>query len=230
MRMIAWLGLGLLASVTLVEAGNERNVEELKQEIIRISLENISNEPEFPRVRVQLDALTEQLASLTSEVTEERIGRYSPGSWKQIWSDEADMSPPGAPPRDLNQIFQVVNPAGWGFNFGVRALPNGAKVTFALEVRASVKGNEQTTEITKAYSRMGEILEGESLRGLADGIFYNTNKDFVPRDAGRFPRGPIGATGVLTILFLDEDLKIGTAANVYSGKVELFVMKRGDGI
>ena len=207
-----------------------KSVRELKNEIISLSLENISNVNNQAEVRAKLDALTNQLASLSGEVTEERIVRFSPGSWRQIWADEADMSTPGSPARDLTQVYQVVNRGGWGFNFGVRRLGENQFVTFALAVEASVVGNRQTTEITKAYARPGKLLQGESLEALANSIHAETNKDFLPRNAGQFPRGPIGAKGVLTILFLDEDLKMGTAPNVYTGISEMFVMQRGDGI
>lgn len=198
----------------------------LKNEIVDLAWANMTNEANAPAVRARMEELTNSLAAISPEVTEGRIALYSPGGWRQLWSDERDMSPPGSPARDLSQVYQVVNPLGWGFNFGVRRINPTTAVTFALQVQASVSGNQQTTEITRAYLRSTPLTVGESITELADGIYAGENSDFVARDAGNFPNGPIGARGILTILFIDEDLKIGTSPNVYTGRVEMFVMYR----
>jgi hypothetical protein len=198
----------------------------LKDEIVRMSLDNMTDNSTRAAIRAEIEARLPELISLSPQVTESSIAANSPGSWQQIWSDEADMDPPGAPRRDLAQIYQVVSDQGWGYNFGVRTLPTGAQVTFALSVVASLSGTKQTTEITRAFSRASGLTPGEDLGLIAQQIQDGVSPDFVERAAGRFPNGPIGAKGVLDILFLDSDLKIGRAANVYTGEVELFVMQK----
>lgn len=217
--------LSILAMQGLAHADSTQRIQELKKQITDIAWQNISNETNQAEVRAMLDPLLIELEGLKPAVTQEDLVKFSPGSWQQIWSDEMMMDPPGAPRRDLTQIYQVVNPAGWGFNFGVRIL-NDSRITFGLGVVASVNGNEQTTEITKAYMRNSGLVIGESLGDIAQAIYEGKSPDFQERNAGRFPNGPIGARGILTIRFIDEDLKIGNAANVYTGKVEMFVMQR----
>ncbi len=222
------LGLSkiLLASLFFAPATMAADtIASLKQEVRNLAWANIDKPENEQQVRQQLEGLVQRLQQIAPPVTEERIGQFSPGGWQQIWSDEQNMDPPGAPKRDLRQIYQVVNPAGWGFNFGLREFAPGQFITFALQVAASVKGDQQTTEITKAFSNSRRLENGEDLIQLA-GAIYSGQSEFVERNAGRFPKGPIGAKGVLQIQFIDEDLKIGISPNVYNGKLELFVMDR----
>ncbi len=221
-------GLAQLFLATLVfspAALAADTIDSLKQEIRTLAWANIDKPENEQQVRTQLEGLVQRLQRIAPPVTEERIGQFSPGGWQQIWSDEQNMDPPGAPKRDLRQIYQVVNPAGWGFNFGLRELAPGQFITFALQVAASVKGDQQTTEITKAFSNSRRLESGEDLIQLANAI-YSGQSEFVERNAGRFPKGPIGAKGVLQLHFIDEDLKIGISPNVYNGKLEMFVMDR----
>lgn len=226
MKVLFFAILTALVTQHATFADNSGQVEAIKNQIADISWRNISNEGNRAEIREQINALLGELVKLKPGVTQEDLVKLSPGSWQQIWSDEMMMDPPNAPQRDLTQVYQVVNIGGWGFNFGVRSLPNGQRITFGLGVEASVNGNQQTTEIVKAYMRSGDLLLGENLGNIAEQIHNGTSKDFQERNAGRFPNGPIGARGILTIHFIDEDLKIGTAPNVYTGRVELFVMQR----
>jgi hypothetical protein len=224
MRTIA---IALCLSLTsVVPALAQDTARALKTEIIDLAWDNIDNESNQAEIRMQMDALLGRLMAISPQVTESAMGTFSPGSWQQIWADERDMSPPGAPQRNLRQIYQVVSPEGWGYNFGVRTTGPNSAVTFALEVSASVIGNEQTTEITKAFLRPSKLFVGETLETIAKEIHSGTSLDFTPRNAGTFPNGPIGARGVLTIHFIDDELKIGTTNNVYTGASEFFVMQR----
>lgn len=220
--------LGILFSSALFvghSAAAADSISQLKQEIKSLAWANIDQPQNNEAVRAQLEGFVQRLKAVAPPVTEERIVQFSPGGWQQIWSDEQNMDPPGAPKRDLRQIYQVVNGAGWGFNFGLRELAPNQYTTFALQVVASVSGDLQTTEITKAFSNSRRLENGEDLIQLSNSI-YAGNSEFVERNAGRFPRGPIGAKGVLQLLFIDEELKIGTSPNVYNGKIEMFVMER----
>lgn len=218
-----------LLAMTIAQASPERIVQ-LKGEIQRIALDNITNVNNRKEIRAQLDVLIQELQSLSDPVDEATWVIYAPGSWQQIWSDEKDMSPPGSPQQNLKQIYQYVSVEGWGFNYGERIIKSNQAVTFALAVQGSVAGNEQTTEITKAYFKSGGLNLGESILSLSESIRDGTNSDFAVRDAGKFPNGPIGAKGVLSLKFLDEDLKLGYTPNVYTGEIELFVMKRVEGV
>lgn len=215
----------LFAQSAVASLSTDRRAE-IKAEIISISRENTTNEAGFAITRAKLDALVAELEALSGPVTESIVGQFSPGSWKQIFSDEKNNDVVGGPRRDLDQIYQYVNAAGWAFNFGVRTLPNGQQVTFALKAVASVIGNQQTTQLTAAYLRMTPLDPNEPIDMISQQIYEGTSTDFVERQVGNFPNGPIGAVGILNFKYLDEDVKIGTTNNVFTGDSELFVMER----
>ncbi len=222
MKFILFLITPLLA--TSLAWSND--VTELKQEITVLAKANTSEIQNQAQVRKELDVLIAQLTANQPLVSEQDWVKFAPGSWRQIWSDEADNSPQGSLPRDLTKIFQYVSPEGRAVNFGERTLPNNKKVTFALEAVGAVTGNAQNTKILNAFSRSQGLASGEYLSNLAHDILSGDLQIFTGVKAGVFPKGPIGAESDLTILFLDEDLKIGTAPNVYTGASEMFVLER----
>jgi len=202
------------------------SIQVKKQEILDLAKANTTNTENHKEVRQQLDQLVEELTENKSTVTEEQWALYSPGSWRQIWSDEADNSPAGSPARNLDKIFQFVTEQGRAVNFGERLLPDNQTITFALEAVGQVTGNVQTTTILKAFSRPQGMQKGELLSVLSADILSGKLQDFQEIELGEFPKGPINAQSGLTILYLDEDLKVGTAPNVYSGESEMFVLER----
>ena len=231
--LLAALSLGVVLTGSLSFAAPQSSrVERLKASIEQIALQNMTNIGSRPEVRRQLDKMIVELRQEAGAVNEAAWVRYAPGSWQQIWSDERDMSPPNAPQQNLAQIYQYVSVEGWGYNFGERLIPGRGAVTFALAVQGSVQGHEQTTEITKAYFRASELLRNEDIEMLSVALQNGAGESvsFVEREAGKFPNGPIGAKGVLSLEFLDQDLKIGYTRNVYTQDLELFVMKRVQGV
>ena len=200
--------------------------DDIKLEIIELSMQNTSNKSNRPQIRQELDLLVAQLIENEPLVTAVDWSNYSPGSWRQIWSDEADNSAPGSPQPNLEKVFQFVNDQGEAVNLGERLMPDGAFVTFALKAQGVVSGNIQNTKILEAFSRSEGLLSGEDIETLSNDILQNKNLIFTPTNLGEFPNGPINAESDLTILYLDNELKVGTAPNVYSGEIELFVLER----
>ncbi|MFN9069190.1 MAG: hypothetical protein ACK5V3_18345 [Bdellovibrionales bacterium] len=217
-----------LSNATELNPDNSQRIGILKSQIKSIALSNITNVETRQQTRQQLDPLIEEIGKLAGPVTEKAWMDFAPGSWQQIWSDERDNSPPGAPAQDYSKIFQYISVQGWGFNFGERIVAPGQSVTFALSVIGSIQQNEQTTEITGAYARMQGLQTGESIGELSHKIKTGAESGFEAINAGRFPQGPIGAKGVLNLIYLDETLKVGYAANVYTGDKELFILRRLD--
>lgn len=203
-----------------------QSISDIKEQILKVAKIHTSNTTNRPEVRQQLEDLNYQLVCKAKPVDENTWVQYSPGSWRQVWSDEADNSPAGSPQRDLEKIFQIVILPGRAVNFGVRILPSGQRITFALEAQGTVVGNVQTTEILKGFVRQDDLKTGESLQLLADDIFNETFATFTPVQLGAFPQGPINAKSDLSLSYLDSNLKIGTAPNVYTGASEMFVLER----
>lgn len=225
-KALLLFAINLSATSAFSATCDAQSAIDLKQKILSLSKANTSMTTNLPEVRAQLNELAFQLACKSQPVTVDTWVQHSPGSWRQIWSDEADNSPAGSPQRDLEKIFQIVIAEGRAVNFGVRILPNGQRLTFALEAKGTVVDNVQTTEILNGFVRSEDLKSGESLQALAEDIFSATFATFTPVQLGVFPKGPIGAKSDLTILYLDDQLKIGTAPNVYSGQSEMFVLER----
>ena len=207
-----------------VSHGN--NTIKLKQQILKISKQNTTITLNQDLVRAEIDVLVQQLQQLEGPVTEVAYKQYAPGSWRQIWSDEKNNDQTSGPTQDLERIYQYVNANGRALNFGVRILPDGRRVTFSLGVEASIKDNVQATKIVSAYLREADFTKGETLDYFAHDIFSGTYQYFQPTKAGTFPNGPINAQSDLTILFLDQDMKIGVSPNVFTGQSEMFVLER----
>ncbi len=217
-----------LSALSFSAFAQNSKISELKQQISTLALENISSVENREVVRKQLDSLISELTQVAVPVTEQTWVQFAPGSWQQIWSDERDNSPPGAPAQDLTQIYQFISAEGWGFNFGERKISADQSITFALAVVGSISGNQQTTEITQAFLRPSGLSKGESLADLSIALKIGGRSGFDPREAGKFPNGPIGAKGILNLQYLDQDLKIGYSPNVFTGQMELFVLRRAD--
>ena len=203
-----------------------RTIEEIKMDIVNLAEANMSNKMNRPEIRKQLNILVTELTDKSTPVSLFTWQLHAPGSWQQIWADEADNSPEGAPTQNLEHIYQYVEENGRAVNLGERIFPDGSLKTFALEAIGSVKGNLQTTEILKSFVFDDGIEQGLSLRAMAKDILENKNLLFQEVMLGEFPNGPIGAKSDLKMLFLDRDLKIGTAPNVYTGVVEMFILVR----
>jgi hypothetical protein len=217
--------LALLAN-TQALAGTR--AENLKAQISELARSNMERTDNWPEIRGQLDALIAELNQEAGSATPEDVIQFGGGSWQQVWSDESNPEPPGFA-RVWPQIFQVVTPFGYGYNFGVRKAPWGDEITFILRVKVGVEGTKAIAEITDAFSRPGRLQLGEDLYGLALAIEAGTAPGVEKRESGRFPNGPIGAKGEFQTLFVDHALKVGIAPNSYSGKPELFVMERKAG-
>ena len=217
-----------MALFTATHAAAETRADMLKMQISELAHANMERTDNWPEVRQQLDGLIAELTREAGAATPEDVIEFGGGSWQQVWSDESNPEPPGFA-RVWPQIFQVVTPFGYGYNFGVRKAPWGDDITFILRVKVGVDGTKALAEITDAFSRPGRLQPGEDLYSLALAIEAGTAPGVEKRESGRFPNGPIGAKGEFETLFVDHSLKVGIAPNSYSGKPELFVMERKAG-
>lgn len=220
-----------LLSVFLIFSisANAQNADlnrQIKQKIVILAKQTSNLTVKPAEVRAELDQLISELQKNSSTVDESVWIKFAPGSWRQIWSDERDNSPPGSPALDLNHVYQVLRPTGQAVNFGIRLLPDGKKVTFVLEAVGSVAGNIQQTTILNGFYRNSGLVSGENLELLADDVLTRNPVGFTAINLPKFPNGPIGASSPIRIIYLDENLKIGTAPNVFTGASELFIVEK----
>ncbi len=219
------LALLLFMSMSVSSANNDTRLQ-IKQKIVMLAKQTSNLTVKPANVRAELDQLVSELQTKSNPVDETLWIQFAPGSWRQIWSDERDNSPPGSPALDLNNVYQVLRANGQAVNFGIRLLPDGKKVTFVLEAVGSVQGNIQQTKILKGFYRNSGLISGESLELLANDILSQNPVGFAPINLPQFPNGPIGASSPIQLLYLDENLKIGTAPNAFTGASELFIVEK----
>lgn len=222
------IALSLFAILLCIDANGQsaHTAQELKQEIVILAKQTTNLAVKPVPVRAQLEKLALQLQQLSPKVDEQAWAMYAPGNWRQIWSDERDNSPPGSPPLDLANVYQVMKADGRAVNFGIRLFPDGTKSTFALEAAGTVQGDQQQTTILNGFFRNTGLKSGESLELLAEDILAGTPSIFSAVKLPNFPKGPIGATSPLKFLYMDQTIKIGTAPNAFTGDTELFIVER----
>ena len=201
----------------------------LKMEILNLARTNTLSTKNRQEIRIELNKLTAALTNGRPLVSEKQWVLFAPGPWKQIWSDERNNGPQDIQ-QNLNRVYQYVTPDGRAINLGERIMPDGSVVTFALRAKGTVNGPLQTTEILSGYFMPAGMIEGESIEDLSLDILDETYARFSPIQVGEFPNGPVGAKSDLNILYLDDDLKVGTAPNVYTGESEMFVLERAETI
>ncbi len=222
--MKAWILItGLLFSLSALTSELSPRQMALKKEIIKIARTNTNNVQNRVEVRDKLDQLVAELTRGLPQVSEGDWAKFATGSWKQIWADEQNNGNPQIG-QNFDRIYQYVTKEGFAVNLGERILPNGQRVTFALTAKGSVSGNIQTTKITAGFFKGTPLLSGMSIPYLAQDILSGNNAIFSPTQLGSFPNGPINAVSDLTFSYLDENLKVGTAPNVYTGFEEMFVL------
>lgn len=215
--------LSLFFSLSIYANNLTEQQRALKQQIINIATQNTNNIQNRPQVRAQLDQLVAQLTSNLAPVTTQTWVDHATGPWKQLWADEQNNGPAEIG-QNLDRIYQYVTADGRAVNLGERVLPNGTRVTFALRASGVVNGAIQTTTIHEGFFKNTPLLSGMSIPYLAHDILDKSYEIFTPTLLGVFPNGPVDAQSDLTFSYLDEDLKVGTAPNVYTGFVEMFVL------
>ena len=144
--------LTFLLAIFFSPATVAADTAELKQQITVLAKANTAEIQNQVQIRKKLDQLISDLTAETPIVTAIDWAQFAPGSWRQIWSDEADNSPEASLDRNMEKIFQYVSGQGRAVNSGERKLPNDRTVTFALEAVGTVNGNIQNTKISQNFS------------------------------------------------------------------------------
>lgn len=225
MKLAIILALGMLMALPGFAIDLTPRQQELKAKIIQLAQDNTNNVTNRPEVRAEIDALIVELTKNLPPVDEKTWSNYAVGPWKQVWADEQNNGSPEIE-QNFDRIYQYVAPTGFAVNLGQRKLPNGQQVTFALKAQGTVSGNVQTTKILQGFFKATPLLSSMSITYLAEDILNERFEIFTPTQLGDFPKGPINAESDLTFSYLDADLKVGTAPNVYTGDSEMFVLTK----
>jgi PAP_fibrillin len=204
----------------------------LVSKIETIAQSNTLNSPEkLASTRKKLEPLIEKLLAFNgTQYIDEQLS-LSVGTWKELWSDDREPSRPGIE-LQRNTVFQVVTGSGYFYNVATSAgkLPNGAPVEYTSFLRGAYTRNAEQNGIDFSFTKIG-FLPGSlpSDINLFDTIIRaETESSFLSKFPGdlKAPRGPIGAKGFLTTVFVNDNLRISRGFNKADGKQDLYILKR----
>ena len=183
------------------EAARQRRIAKLKSQIRAISLANQTRTDNLPAVAAQLRPLVNRLVAIAPTQTAAERFDLLIGPWYNLWSN---LGYGGFTP-DLKRIFQVVTRNGHYYNLSQSPTP----IPLIGNAVSALRG---------AYA---PIPEGFAIRFTRNGFFGGTlvgrtGADLVKLaadiESGARPiiplPGPIGITGRLTTIYVDQDLRI----------------------
>lgn len=183
------------------EAARQRRVAQLKAQIRAISLANQIRTDNLPAVSTQLRPLINRLVALTPPKSPAQTLDLLVGPWYNLWANLGY----GAFAPDLKRIFQVVTREGHYYNLSQSPAP----IPLIGYTVNALRG---------AYA---PIPEGFAIRFTRNGVYGGTlvgksGADLVALaaaiESGARPvlpvPGPIGITGRLTTIYVDQDLRI----------------------
>ncbi|MBX3449030.1 MAG: hypothetical protein KF777_05680 [Planctomycetaceae bacterium] len=234
--------LGLFALVPQSSwAALPPELEDVKQQIIDICVANTNRTDNIPEIRAQLEPLITQLGTWFDANRPENEIALTQQPWQNLWFDDPDIEfdfsfGPIALLQPRDQIYQVVE-EGFYYNASEIRL-RFFRAQFALQ--GYLKG---------AYTILRPADEsnvGESRLNTVDLEFVANSIQFGPLpqniglsqlvksvDAGLYPTipipGPLGVTGELWNVYIDEDLRISAGFDDSEPEViDLYILRRVD--
>lgn len=224
-KLVAVGLLGFAANAAASEVGSQERLAELKDQILEIAIANGDNRDNLVEVRAQLDPLVAELDAYQAEVQATEELDVLVGSWKEVWADDIEPQRPGFE-TDRDGVYQVITADGYFYNIGELDGPLGFTATGYLRGEYSDAGINLAIEFTDLGILFGGIDRVENLRDQIDAI-ESGEKNLIPTPGNpTFPNGPIGATGVIRNLYIDDEIRIATGSNDADGVQDLYVLTR----
>lgn len=234
----------LVSGSTQARAGDlPEALQSVRAEIVRICQENTLRDDNIPEVRQELEPLIEQLADwFNANRPADEVG-LTQQPWKSIWYDDPTID--GFSNLDLgfltislrrDAVYQVVED-GYYYNVSEAVLRLGG---LPLRIRTFLKGaytladpagpgtiglpkrNVVDLEFVANSIRLGRLWPWVDLRRLVDRV-----------ETGRFRTtpvpGPIGITGELWNLYIDDELRISAGSeDSLPDVIDLYILLRSD--
>ncbi len=185
------------------------SIADAKAQIRRIAMANIDRTDNLAEVRAQLDVLVAPLAAAygTKTVAEELPGLL--GGWRQIWTDEIQPQPPILR-QDPRQVYQVITDRGFYYNFANVKLFGFVDAIGALRGVYEDRGETLGIRFTKDGFKLAKIDARTNLVELTENLESGRDSLIGTPGGGQAPNGPIGISGSLRTIYLDQDIRIET--------------------
>ncbi|MFO0679371.1 MAG: PAP/fibrillin family protein [Polyangiaceae bacterium] len=173
-----------------------------KAELRRITTSNMTRTDNLDEVRVQVEPLVAKLAAHFGDRPASDKLPLVAGAWRQLWSD---YPYPMAPflTMDLSQVYQVVSEDGYYWNVGESSAFSLFGVTGVLRGRYEEDGSKLRIAFTESGFRIGRLPRRTQLVPYAESLEDGSLWRF-----GLPGGGPVGVSGTLETLYVDEDLRV----------------------
>ncbi|MDJ0766345.1 MAG: hypothetical protein QNJ97_25440 [Myxococcota bacterium] len=217
----------------------EDRVDELRRQIVTIAEDNTDRLDNIDDVRAELEPLIDELGLYFNENRPADEIDITRGIWKNIWFDDKDIGGPSDFfDLDRNNIYQVIED-GYYYNVSENSIRLfGDRVT--IPVNSYLRGDYQIIdaaddtnvgqprlnvvdlEFVDNRLRLGRLPRDIPLDELADRVDSRSIASIpVP--------GPIGITGELWNLYIDEELRISAGSQDGDpGVTDLYILRRAE--
>ena len=210
-------------SAAAPEGTRDIRTQILKKAIIGVAQASqgvCDNDDNNPAVGRLLNRLTDRLTKITPARTESEKLPEVAGGWKQVWSNLGGPSPVCNSAAD---IYQVVSPNGYYWNFAKTLPPSGQPGYFFLRGKYETTPDFLSIEFTNQAISPVAPPAGTNLAALSDRA---ESGEFIPLP----PRPPVGVKGELKNVYVDDTLRIvrGTDNSGTTGPGTIFILVRAD--
>lgn len=187
-----------------------RTKTEIIANIKSVCLSNTENS----KTRAQLLPLIDELKVVTNypEIQTVYPVEKVEGAWKQLWTDQ-DYPIPSFLKLDSNRIFQVVSKNGFYWNLSDIWAFGFIPLTGCLRGKyEKIYGSPAVkVEFTKNGSRLFTLPSGNIIEFMN---LVETGKKWILSLSGKAPKGPIGIQGILTSIYVDDEIRIDGGAQL----------------
>jgi hypothetical protein len=234
--LLSACGGGELETDTTRQGLGNAKVQSLKAQIVALASANTTRDDNIAQVRAQLQPLVDQLAAHFAQNRPADEVALTQRTWRSIWYDDADIdnNGPAFIKLDRANIYQVVE-ADYYYNvsnsklrwFGktVGTVQTYLKGEYTLSERpdASNAGQQRLNVINLKFVdnrlRLGSLPKNKPLADIVDRVDRRVRLTLpIP--------GPIGITGQLWNLYVDDELRI-SAGNQDDdpGVTDLYILR-----
>ena len=223
MKQLKLLLIAFLLTLTSAHGfeSKSQEINRLKQEILELAYSFEGQADTDGTKQDEIELKIQELLLLVPRLSFQDRAVKAIGAWRQVWGPYAFDDSQTVPDRmDVKNIYQVIKPEGYYYNFAQYKFGNRL-------VRSFLRGNFeiQNDRIAVEFNRTGLILGSTdvAMPDLVDALENRTVR------AVRFPDflPPSGVRGGLIEIYADEDIRLnyGTVGDNLENPA-LFVMER----
>lgn len=179
-------------------------------------------------VRQELDQLAQGLRTCLTSSSED-IQQLKIGVWRQVFTDDPQANQNGKVNVDQARAYEVVLDTGAFYNLAEVSIPFGKLSVYlrgAYTPRKEVP-KDWDVRFTDLHFRFGKLGTAEDMQQQVQQL---ERKEWFGAFAipllGRYPYGPVGASGTLVTAYIDEQYRIDYGSAGEGGRKNVFFLIR----